>query len=122
MLLRRRKVSVASQFFNLLPAMTAEEDVALPLLLDDFSAQECGPRAAESVAWVGLESAAKRTRVGVLRLESEGRPRGRGARLRAGVRVPTPGVGSKPVQDGMWHVGRMPCVPRGHATVFRSPP
>jgi len=60
-LLRRRRIGIVFQFFNLLPTMTAEENVALPLLLDGVPAQECAARAAESLAWVGLEGRAHHT-------------------------------------------------------------
>ena len=50
-LLRRRKIGFVFQFFNLLPTMTAEENVALPLLLDGMPARECAARASEALAW-----------------------------------------------------------------------
>jgi putative ABC transport system ATP-binding protein len=43
------------QFFNLLPTLTAEENVALPLLLAGDSAAGHGARVAELLALVGLE-------------------------------------------------------------------
>jgi putative ABC transport system ATP-binding protein len=58
-LLRRRKIGFVFQFFNLLPTMTAEENVALPLLLDGVPARECAARASEALAWVGLVDRAR---------------------------------------------------------------
>jgi len=52
--LRRRRVGVVFQFYNLLPTMTAAENVALPLLLDGQPAQTCRARAVEELAAVGL--------------------------------------------------------------------
>jgi putative ABC transport system ATP-binding protein len=60
-LLRRRRIGVVFQFFNLLPTMTAEENVALPLLLDGRPWRECAARAGEALAWVGLADRAHHT-------------------------------------------------------------
>jgi len=60
-LLRRRKIGVVFQFYNLLPTMTAEENVGLPLLLDGVPAAERTARAAEALAWVGLAERARHT-------------------------------------------------------------
>jgi putative ABC transport system ATP-binding protein len=60
-LLRRRKIGVVFQFLNLLPTMTAEENVALPLLLDGAPAQETTARAREVLGWVGLIDRARHT-------------------------------------------------------------
>jgi putative ABC transport system ATP-binding protein len=60
-LLRRRRIGVVFQFFNLLPTMTAVENVALPLLLDGVPVRQCTTRALESLAWVGLEGRAQHT-------------------------------------------------------------
>src|SRR4030067_2863160 len=53
-LLRRRKIGVVFQFFNLLPPMTAAENVALPLLLDGVPARTAAMRAGGALAWVDL--------------------------------------------------------------------
>jgi putative ABC transport system ATP-binding protein len=60
-LLRRRKVGVVFQFFNLMPTMTAEENVGLPLLLDGAPADEVSRRAAEALDWVGLAERRRHT-------------------------------------------------------------
>ncbi|MGH2755392.1 MAG: ABC transporter ATP-binding protein [Actinomycetota bacterium] len=49
---RRRRVGFVLQFFNLLPTLTAEENVAFPLLLD--GAADAIGRAEESLDSVGL--------------------------------------------------------------------
>jgi putative ABC transport system ATP-binding protein len=59
-LLRRRRVGVVFQFFNLLPTLTAEENVALPLMLDGLPGETCRSRAAEALAVVGLGERAGR--------------------------------------------------------------
>jgi len=51
---RRRHVGFVFQFFNLLPTMTAEENVAYPLLLDGRPKREVMPRVARALARVGL--------------------------------------------------------------------
>jgi putative ABC transport system ATP-binding protein len=53
-ILRRRKIGFVFQFFNLLPTYTAEENVALPLLLDGVSAREARPRVDAALDAVGL--------------------------------------------------------------------
>jgi putative ABC transport system ATP-binding protein len=53
--LRRRKIGFVFQFFNLLPTYTAEENVALPLLLDGVSRRTIRPRVDAALAQVGLE-------------------------------------------------------------------
>ena len=50
--IRRRRLGFVLQFFNLLPTLTAEENVAFPLLLDGVS--DSLERARESLASVGL--------------------------------------------------------------------
>jgi len=51
---RRRQIGFVFQFFNLLPTLTVEENVALPLLLDGRRGQEIGPRVEKLVDRVGL--------------------------------------------------------------------
>ena len=53
--LRLRTIGFVFQFFNLLPALTAQENVALPLLLAGQSAAPAAARAAQLLAWVHLE-------------------------------------------------------------------
>ena len=56
-LLRRRQVGFVFQFFNLIPTLTAGENVALPLELlgaDDRTAQECVDSLLEQVGLGGL--------------------------------------------------------------------
>ena len=54
-ILRRRKIGVVFQFFNLLPTLNALENVALPLLLDGKSWRDCRQQGAQALNWVGLE-------------------------------------------------------------------
>jgi len=51
---RRRTAATIFQFFNLLPTMTALENVALPLLLDGVAPVEADARAAEGLREIGL--------------------------------------------------------------------
>jgi putative ABC transport system ATP-binding protein len=51
---RRRKIGFVFQFFNLLPTLTAEENVALPLLLDGRSWREVRPKVESVLDQVGL--------------------------------------------------------------------
>jgi len=53
-LLRRRAIGFVFQFFNLLPTLSAEENVALPLLLDGCPAREAWPRVERVLQRVGL--------------------------------------------------------------------
>ncbi len=55
-LVRRRHLGFVLQFFNLLPTLTAAENVAFPLLLDGHA--DALARARESLASVGLEERA----------------------------------------------------------------
>ena len=52
--LRRTRVGIVYQFFNLLPTLTAWENVALPLLLDGLPAYEITGRVARQLERVGL--------------------------------------------------------------------
>jgi putative ABC transport system ATP-binding protein len=51
---RRRKIGFVFQFFNLLPTLTAEENVALPLLLDGRGWREIRPKVESVLDQVGL--------------------------------------------------------------------
>ncbi|HKY07760.1 MAG TPA: ABC transporter ATP-binding protein [Candidatus Binatia bacterium] len=53
-LFRRKKIGFVFQFFNLLPTLTALENVALPLVLDGRSKAEAGERAETLLEKVGL--------------------------------------------------------------------
>ncbi|MBP2019202.1 putative ABC transport system ATP-binding protein [Symbiobacterium terraclitae] len=57
-LLRREKVGFVFQFFNLLPTLSALENVALPLLLARVRQKEAEARAMELLRTVGMESRA----------------------------------------------------------------
>lgn len=52
--LRRRKVGYVLQTFNLIPFLTAEENVAMPLVLDGSARSEVDVRVAEMLALVGM--------------------------------------------------------------------
>jgi putative ABC transport system ATP-binding protein len=51
---RRKTAATVFQFFNLLPTMTALENVALPLLLEGVSPPDADARAARGLSDVGL--------------------------------------------------------------------
>jgi putative ABC transport system ATP-binding protein len=53
-LIRRRRIGFIFQQFNLLPILTAEENVSLPLELDGISTAEAKKRATEKLEMVGL--------------------------------------------------------------------
>lgn len=57
-LLRRRNIGVIFQFFNLLPNLSAAENVAIPLLLDGRSMRACRQQAEQALGKVGLEGRA----------------------------------------------------------------
>ena len=52
---RRRKLGFIFQFFNLLPTLSALENVALPRLLDGESIKTIEPRAKELLKQIGME-------------------------------------------------------------------
>lgn len=54
-LFRRAKIGFVFQFFNLLPTLTALENVMLPFVLDGRSRREAESRAEELLVKVGLE-------------------------------------------------------------------
>ena len=58
-ILRRRQVGFVFQFFNLLPTLTALENVALPLLLDGISRRQYEEQALHYLRIVGLEDRAR---------------------------------------------------------------
>ncbi len=58
--LRRRKVGLIFQFYNLIPVLRAGENAALPLILDGVKVAEARRRAGEWLARVGLEDRADR--------------------------------------------------------------
>jgi putative ABC transport system ATP-binding protein len=53
-LIRRRQVGFVFQFYNLLPMLTAAENVALPLLMDGKRLEDCAPRVDRLLDLVGL--------------------------------------------------------------------
>jgi putative ABC transport system ATP-binding protein len=59
-LFRRKKIGFVFQFFNLLPTLTALENVALPLVLDGRSKVEAEERAQLLLKKIGLEGRNKR--------------------------------------------------------------
>lgn len=54
-LLRRRRIGLIFQAFNLVDVLTAEENVALPLVVDGVSEREASQRALRALSLVGLE-------------------------------------------------------------------
>lgn len=57
--LRRYRIGLVFQFFNLLPTLTVDRNIALPLLLDGRSAGEAADRAHALLARIGLKDRAK---------------------------------------------------------------
>ncbi len=55
-LYRRRRIGFVFQFFNLLPALTALENVMLPLILDGQGRSKASARATSLLERVGLDS------------------------------------------------------------------
>lgn len=53
--LRRRRIGFVFQFFNLIPVLSARDNVALPLLLTDLDKKERSERAEIALRVVGLE-------------------------------------------------------------------
>jgi putative ABC transport system ATP-binding protein len=53
-ILRRRKIGIVFQFFNLLPYLTAADNVALPLRLDDRQETEVQEKVAGALEMVGM--------------------------------------------------------------------
>jgi putative ABC transport system ATP-binding protein len=53
-MVRRRKVGFIFQFYNLVPTLTAEENISLPLLIDGRNMAECRSKIDELLALVGL--------------------------------------------------------------------
>jgi putative ABC transport system ATP-binding protein len=53
-LVRRRKIGFIFQAFNLLPILTAQENVALPMELDGVPSREAQARALETLEMVGM--------------------------------------------------------------------
>ncbi len=52
---RRRNVGFIFQFYNLVPTLTAEENVALPLLIDGKNPEDCRARIDELLKLVGID-------------------------------------------------------------------
>ncbi|MDH3944674.1 MAG: ABC transporter ATP-binding protein, partial [Anaerolineae bacterium] len=57
-LVRRKKVGFVFQFYNLLPTLSAGENVALPLIIDGQNGMESRERIEELLKMVGLEDRA----------------------------------------------------------------
>jgi putative ABC transport system ATP-binding protein len=55
-LFRRRHIGLVFQAFNLIPTLTAEENIALPLLLDGKHSADAAPKIAELTETLGLAS------------------------------------------------------------------
>ncbi len=57
--LRRRRIGYVLQSFNLLPFLTAEENVGMPLVLDGVKQRDVDARVAEALAMVNMAHRAK---------------------------------------------------------------
>src|SRR5215213_1913083 len=55
-LFRRRQIGLVFQSFNLIPTLTAEENIALPLMLENRSAREIAAKVDELMASLGMTS------------------------------------------------------------------
>lgn len=55
-LARRRNIGFVFQFFNLLPTLSAEENILLPVLIDGKSSQEYQERVNKLLSLIGLEN------------------------------------------------------------------
>jgi putative ABC transport system ATP-binding protein len=53
-ILRRRKIGIVFQFFNLLPYLTAADNVALPLRLDDRAETDVQEKVTQALEMVGM--------------------------------------------------------------------
>src|SRR5207237_1602254 len=53
-LFRRRQIGLVFQSFNLIPTLTAEENIALPLMLDGRSPQQSNGKVEELLQTLGL--------------------------------------------------------------------
>ena len=72
-LLRRRRIGLVFQDFNLIDVLTAEENVALPLAIDGRPAAEAHRRARRALEAVGLRTAARTGPAGCPAGSSSGR-------------------------------------------------
>ena len=83
-LVRRRQVGIVFQAFNLVPVLSAEENVALPLIIDRRPGREASEAAQRALASVGLTD-----RAGALPSELSGGEQQRVAIARAIVHGPS---------------------------------
>ena len=83
-LVRRDRIGTVFQFFNLLPALTVEQNVALPLVLQRIERGDTAARVAEALTLVGMTG-----RAGAFPAELSGGQQQRVAIARAIVHRPT---------------------------------